>query len=58
MNAEDFIMYAILFIIAAAGGAYLLFDAWRDRREQAARDAERCCPAGFGCNKCYYGLPK
>jgi hypothetical protein len=42
MNAEDFIMYSILLIVAAAGGAYLLFDAWRDRRDAA----------------CEYGLPK
>lgn len=57
MNAEDFIQYAILFAIVIAGAAFILYDAWRDRRD-AARAADECCPAGYGCDKCYYGLGK
>lgn len=58
MNAEDFINYVVLVAIVIAGGVYLAFDAWRDRRDAARAEAERCCPPGLGCNQCYYGLPK
>jgi hypothetical protein len=55
MNPEDFTFYGALALIVAVAGVIILFDAWLDRRDA---DAEDCCPPGYGCDKCYYGLGK
>jgi hypothetical protein len=57
MNPEDFTFYAALALIVAVAGAVILWDAWLDRRD-AAKQENECCPRGYGCDKCYYGLGK